>query len=277
VRPRRLALLPVIALAVIAGSFGASAARASAHSAPATICVALVVDGRALGSDVSTTCAKVPKGSTGTDVLEAAGHPIGYRNDGLICTIDGLPKAGCSGIDDGHYWAYFHRAPGATKWIYSSEGAGTYEPANASTEGWVYDNGTTNTPENVPYDQICKPTASPSSSPTPPTPAPTKKAAPTPRTTDHRSTATQPTAASATPTPSAATKKATHHEQSAPPTSSEAPSRPPKQTISATAAALAGAVPPASSGHSATGLVIGVVVVAGLGILAVVRFRRSPR
>ena len=56
----------------------------------------------------------MPKGATGVDVLEAGGHTVGFRHDGLVCTIDGLPKTGCAAVDDTHYWAYFHRAPGAT-------------------------------------------------------------------------------------------------------------------------------------------------------------------
>src|SRR4051812_32541709 len=142
-RPRRIALLLVTALAAATGSLGATSARATGSTAASghTICVALVVDGRSLGSNVSTSCAKVSKGSTGVDVLRAAGHRLTFRNDGLVCAIDGLPKGGCSGVDENHYWAYFHRAPGSTTWSYSSEGPSTYQPANASTDGWVYDDG----------------------------------------------------------------------------------------------------------------------------------------
>ncbi len=170
---------------------------------------------RSIGSDVSTTCAKVPKGATGVDVLQAGGHTIGFRNDGLVCTIDGLPKSGCAGVDDTHYWAYFHRAPGATKWIYSSEGPATYQPANDSTEGWVYDNGKALTPENVPYDQICKTKrqavthADAVRHPDTP-PAPKSAVATSPSVTSHRH---------ATPTPNAPKSKtaATSHRAEAAP------------------------------------------------------------
>jgi hypothetical protein len=260
---RGLALvMTVVALATVTTSAAAATSlKPAAVAAKPTICVALVVDGRALGSDVSTSCARVPKGSTGLDVLEAGGHRVAFRNDGLLCTIDGLPKSGCAAVDDSHYWAYFHRAPGATKWVYSSEGAATYQPVNDSTEGWVYDDGKALTPENVPYAQICKAEASPS-----PTDTPTH-------------TTTTPTGhpASTTPTPSATP---TRH-RSKQPRHSTTPSAPAVVATSAsastTSAALAGAVPPPSNHHGSRDLLIGVAIVVILGIAAAVRFRRSAR
>lgn len=275
---RRIALTSVVAVAAMAGAAGATAAQASSG----TICVALVVDGTPLGSNVSTSCATVRKGATGVDVLEAAGHTLGYRSsDGLICTIDGLPKAGCSAVDDSHFWAYFHRAPGATSWTYSTEGAGTYRPANAATEGWVYRDGTKATPANVPYRQICKtvPTKSPSPTPTrQPTHHPT--AAPTPH--HHRHVASP----SASPRPSVtASLHRSHrpapphanrrphrqHRQQAKPASAPAPT----PTISPTSAALVGGTTSGTSGGSSTGLIVGVVAVVVLGGAAAYRFRRT--
>jgi cell division septation protein DedD len=256
-------VLMVAALATVTTS--ATAAAAPAKTA-AKICVALVVDGRSLGSDVTTSCAKVSKGATGVDVLEAGGHTVGFRSDGLLCTIDGLPKGGCKTVTDTHYWAYFHRAPGSTKWVYSTEGASSYEPANDSTEGWVYDNGTAVTPENVPYAQICKPKASPS---------PTPRSSGTP--TSHQ------TAAAPTKTPSPPTTTPTAHPS---PTASHRhrSSRSPKTSAtqvatspSPSSGALVGAVAPASNHHSWLGLLIGLVVVAALGVAAAIRFRRSAR
>ena len=170
----RYAVLGVVAAAATLTTAGTATAR-TPHSTH-QICVALVVDARALGAGVSTTCAKVPAGSTGIDVLQAGGHQIGYRRDGLICTIDALPKNGCAAVDDSHYWAYFHRAPRSTAWTYSTEGAATYQPANASTDGWVYDNGTSLTPDNIPYRKICPPAATRPSA----TASPTASASATP-------------------------------------------------------------------------------------------------
>ena len=133
--------------------------------------MALVVDARSINAGVSTGCAKVRAGATGVDVLQAAGHRVTFRSDGLLCTIDGLPSTGCSAVDDTHYWAYFHRAPESRSWSYSNEGPSTYRPVNDSTEGWVYDDGTKLEPRPVPYHAICPPEApTVSHSPTPTSP-----------------------------------------------------------------------------------------------------------
>jgi hypothetical protein len=252
--------MTVVALATVTTSAAAATASTSATTKP-TICVALVVDGRSIGSDVTTTCAKVPKGATGVDVLEAAGHHIGFRDDGLLCTIDGLPKGGCATVDDSHYWAYFHRAPGATTWTYSSEGAATYQPANRSTEGWVYDDGKALTPDNVPYAQICKPTPAP-------TPTPTRTTSP--------ATSTPSTTPTSHP---ASTPAARHHsKRPRPPASATAATGVVLTTSpspSPTSVVLAGAVAPPANHHGWLDLLIGLVVVAALGISATVRFRRA--
>src|SRR5581483_4453361 len=122
-----------------------AAGGAAPAAASGTICVALVVDATSLGGRVSTGCVTVPKGSTGATVLQK-NHRVTYRSDGLICAIDGRPKSGCKAVDDSHYWAYFHRSPGSSSWTYSTAGSGSYRPANRSTEGWVYDDGTSRQP-----------------------------------------------------------------------------------------------------------------------------------
>lgn len=280
--PRRgvALVMTVVALTtVITSAAAASVAPAAAGATAAThrmICVGLVVDARSIGSDVRTSCAKVSNGATGVDVLEAGGHALTFRHDGLLCTIDGLPRSGCAGVDDTHYWAYFHRAPGATTWVYSSEGPSTYQPADDSTEGWVYDNGTLRSPESVPYSRICpadaRPTSAPTSSPSPPpthrpsaTPAP-----PTPSPQPHASAT--PPASPATHGHQGAGSAPPTHRPSTPPASS--PASPPA-TASATSAALAGSVPPPAQHHNIPGLIIGLAVLAALGAATAVRFRRS--
>jgi hypothetical protein len=242
-----------------------------------------VVDGHALGSNVSTACAKVANGATGIAVLHAAGHSVGFRSDGLVCTIDGLPKAGCASVDDSHYWAYFHRAPGKTAWTYSTEGPSTYQPANDSTEGWVYDDGTALTPANVPYAQVCKTEASPT-----PTPSPSHKASHRPRPSPRRSHHPRPAPTSAgasapTTTPTGSKPPHAHRRHTARPRNGHSDSAHNSQEItttfptpSATAAALVGGNRPPSNHHGLLGLVIGLLAVAGLGGFAVARFRRSP-
>ncbi|MBV9486372.1 MAG: hypothetical protein JO246_09970, partial [Frankiaceae bacterium] len=201
---RRVALALAAILGMATGAAGATAAQARPTASGSTICVALVVDGRNLGGGVSSACATVKKGATGVDVLRAEGHSVGFRQDGLICTIDNLPSSGCADVDDTHYWAYFHRAPGATSWTYSTEGASTYQPSNTSTEGWVYrDGGSLTPPENVPYASICKPKPTPK-----PAPSNTKSSKPKPRpipttSQSHRRHHAGPTAATSTPVPTA--------------------------------------------------------------------------
>jgi hypothetical protein len=277
--PRRgLALVvTVVFLATVTTSAAAATAPVESAKSKPTICVALVVDGRALGSDVSTSCAKVAKGSTGIDVLHAGGHTVGFRNDGLLCTIDGLPKGGCATVDDTHYWAYFHRPPGTTKWIYSSEGASTYQPVDDSTDGWVYDDGKALTPDNVPYAQICKTETSPKPTPAP-SDKPTRSAAPT-----HKTPVSATKAATATPSPSRSSTTAPTRRHRHTPTPSSAPRSAsplatiPSPTPSSTSAALAGAIKPPSNDHGWLDLLIGLVIVAALAVSAAVRFRRSER
>lgn len=165
-------LLAVLVAGLLAAPLTAAAPaaaageRAAAATSGGTICVGLLVDATSVGGRRSTGCAKVPAGSNGIDVLEAAGHSVTTQdNGGFVCAIDGVPASGCSANDDSHYWAYWHRAAGAGSWTYSSEGAASYRPAAGSTDGWVYDNGSSRRPGTV--GQLC-PTAKQSHSAAPP-------------------------------------------------------------------------------------------------------------
>ncbi|HET6816796.1 MAG TPA: hypothetical protein VFH66_06170 [Mycobacteriales bacterium] len=149
-----------------------------------TICVALVVDFSPLGGNVDSGCTKVPSGSTGEDVLRAGGHSYGVCDNGIIGTIDGQPANGCQVKDNTHFWGYWHRKPGSSTWTFSNYGAATYRPVEGSTEGWVWENGSTTPPANVPYPANCH---SPSPSPTP-----------TPRTSSRATTSTTSPATSST-------------------------------------------------------------------------------
>ncbi|HET7311338.1 MAG TPA: hypothetical protein VFJ17_08435 [Mycobacteriales bacterium] len=133
-----------------------------------TICVALVVDFSPLGGNVDSGCTKVPSGANGYDVLRAGGHRYGICGNGIIGTIDGQPANGCQIKDKDHYWGYWHRKPGSSTWTFSNYGAGGYHPVEGSTEGWVWENGSTSPPANVPYPTGChSPPSSPSPSPAP--------------------------------------------------------------------------------------------------------------
>lgn len=256
--PRLLRLLGALAVA-----FLAIVSAPQAHAAT-TICVALVVDNADLGGGVHTSCAKVPQGATGYDVLRAGGHTFTVCSNGVLGTIDGKPADGCHVKDNTHYWSYWHRSPGGSSWTYSDEGAGTYEPRNTSTEGWVWQNGSSRQPTNVPYSSICKPAPTPK-----PTPRATNTAAPRPRgtapvtqqlpPTSSASTSTKPrrvvTSTSGTPTTAATT------------TSSRATSTPSSTSV-------AEPTPHSSSGPSPA-LLAGVGVAAAIGAAAAVRQWRS--
>ena len=205
IRLARLAIVAVAVAGVVAPTTSATAAK--------TICVGLVVDARSLNGPVATDCAKVPDGSTGYNVLRAAGHTVGFRRDGIICTIDSRPADGCSKTDALHYWAYFHREPKSSSWSYSDEGATTYKPENGETEGWVWRNGDMATPENVPYTTICpaassSPTPHPSvthASPPPTTTPATSTTAPSPVASHQARHRAKPRQRSPSPTPPTAT------------------------------------------------------------------------
>jgi hypothetical protein len=179
-RRRAGAIVVALCASFVTAGWAVVATVATAHAA-ATICVALVVDFHSPDTPVSTTCARVPAGSSGSDVLGSA-HRVTFDpryGQDFVCAIDGKPAGGCSAVDGTHGWVYYHRAPGATSWTFSQEGAGSYQPRNASTEGWVYNDGSTTAPRprDIPYDEICPPTSA--------TPTPTARATsnrPAPRT-----------------------------------------------------------------------------------------------
>lgn len=259
----KLGRLSIVVLAVAGVALPATPAAAAK-----TICVGLVVDARSLGGPVSAHCTTVPDGSTGYDVLGADGHTVGFRNDGLICTIDNRPSDGCAAVDAEHYWAYFHRKPGSSSWSYSNEGATTYEPGNGETEGWVWRDGDAAKPDNVAYATICPPAAT---------------ARPHPRPSDSHAAATPLASPAATSTPSPVTRRterSRRHKPRAAATSAR-PTVPPPSTTPPASAPLPSpvtiaAVNSADHGGSAgpPWSLIGVAVVAvALGGAAAVRWR----
>lgn len=272
-RLTRVLRTTVAVVAVAAPAFlVVTAFPAATASARSSICVALVVDARTLGGPTASDCATVPSGSSGYDVLRAAGHTVGFRQDGIICTIDDRPADGCAATDAEHYWAYFHRAPHSSHWTYSDEGATTYEPDADSTEGWVWRDGSDATPQNVPYDDICK-------NKTSQTPA----ASPRPTTTRTRSTA------GAAATPAATTTAATSTRAGAPHRADAQPRHHRTHTLAASAATLGPSNTPTStprpvrvdahppdspSGRPPYPVLAGVAVIAMIGGIAGWRMRR---
>ena len=254
VRLGRLAIVAVAVAGVVAPLAPASATK--------TICVGLVVDARSLGGPASTDCANVPDGSTGYDVLRRAGHTVGFRRDGIICTIDDRPADGCSKTDALHYWAYFHREPKSSSWTYSDEGANTYKPENGETEGWVWRDGNQATPENVPYTTICP-------QPSSPTPRPSVTQA---------SPASTPSPTVRAPTPSSAAlphgrHRAKHKQHSPSPSPSTSPTTTTTTSPPVTIAA-ANSEPHNGSSSAPWGLIAGVAAIAVVGGAAAWQLRR---
>jgi hypothetical protein len=263
---RRLAAAAAAALVAAVGA----GAVPTAATAAGTKCVALVVDFTQTGGSVSSACVSVPTNATGSDVLVDGHHRVSfdprYGND-FVCSIDGVPAGGCHATDGAHYWVYYHRAAGSRSWQVSQEGAGTYKPPNAATEGWVYDNGDSHAPapRDVPYSSIC--TATPN------TAAPTKPPA---SATASAATASGPKATAwggaAAPAPVRRT----------PPTAAPSPTlrtAPSAFGTSRPAQPVASVDPPrARRPHRIPwALVVGVLAVAGLGGAAAIRLRRTDR
>jgi hypothetical protein len=251
------------ALALLAAGAGVVMTSAPATAAGSK-CVALVVDFSHVGGSVSSACVTVGTNASGSDVLIAGHHKVTfdprYGND-FVCAIDGIPAGGCHATDNTHDWVYYHRVPGGSAWHLSQEGAGTYKPANASTEGWVYDNGDSPAPapRDVPYSSICK-TAPKTATPTPTaTPTSSKPAA-------VASPAARPARVVATP--------AGRHRPSA------AASTPTASTPVRTTASPLAAVAPRHGHvvhHVPWALVVGLVALGALGAAAAVRLRRTDR
>jgi len=231
-------------------------------AAPTRICVALVVDFGDLGGGVQSTCAKVHKGATGYDVLSTGGHRFGICSNGVLGSIDGKPKDGCSAKDDSvHFWSYWHRAPGSTRWTYSTEGGGTYEPANASTEGWHW---MKSPPKDVSYSTICPPAKS--------SPSPSASAAPraSPARNGGHASPVAADASSAAPS----THRKRHRARTTPAATSAsaavASPSPAPSVVAATTPARA-----ASRSNFPVGLVAGIAAAVVLAGAAVVRLRRK--
>ena len=249
----------VVAMTVASAAVGVLVTSTVATAA-GTKCVALVVDDADLGGGVHSSCVQVAQNATGYDVLRAGGHSFTICSNGVLGTIDGKPADGCRVKDGSHYWGYWHRAPGSASWTYSDEGGGTYNPRNASTEGWVWQNGATRQPANVPYSSICK--TSPTRTPTP-TPSPTRSAAAT--TSAVAPVTSSPSARrSASPRPLAATSSAPAGATASSPSSTPTPA--PARALVRTHKVALHRIP--------LGLLIGIAAAAALGAAAVIRSRR---
>ena len=252
-----------------AGSVGLAllgpAAPASAAVKP---CVGVVVDGRLAGGDLRTACA-VGDPDSGLEALTDAGFSYAFvpRQPGQVCQVDGFPE--CSRNSADTYWSYWWSAPGSSRWVYATEGAGSHDPKPGAVEAWVWQEGGKRQPPDIALTTICP------------------QAVRQPRT---RTPAASPraTTASAEPVPLPdLTKTPAHLKHTVSPraeasSTSADPSTPaPTSTSASTSAApsVAGSAPTAtdddSGGPPWTGLALGVGLVGLLGGAAFTRFRRT--
>ncbi|HET8642380.1 MAG TPA: hypothetical protein VFM37_10605 [Pseudonocardiaceae bacterium] len=230
---RRLALgaaaVLVAGIPVLAGPAPARAAACSGTSG-----VTVVVDFGALGG-VAVGCAAGDP-SSGLSALTAAG--FGYTpvpgQPGLVCSVNGVPGP-CSGPPPtSAYWSYWHARPGGS-WSYSNTGAGSYNPAPGSVEGWSFGAGVAPgiaPPQPAPVSPPAQP------APTQPAPAQPPPAQPPPE----QPPPAQPLPAQPAPTQPPARSPAAP----ANPTATPAPARQP-------APGATGTVPATSSGPAAAG------------------------
>ena len=164
---RRALLALLLAVPLVAAGGTAQAATCTAEQ------VTVVV--QYLGGAQVTRCTSGDPG-TGVEALTSAGFSYQYspREPGFVCTINGNP--GNRDCMKPKYWAYWHASSPGAAWKYSSEGAGTYNPAPGSVEGWRFDCGAAPGAASTCATSSPKPTPKPSPKPTPkPTPAPSSQ------------------------------------------------------------------------------------------------------
>jgi hypothetical protein len=255
-------------------ALGLAATTPAAASAAARPCVAVIVDFRQLGGAVQTGCAQGDP-STGLQALAKAGFTGTPRpRDGLICEIDARPS--CADTTSATYWSYWYRAPGSSRWVYASQGAGTHNPKPGSTEAWVWQDGGRQPPPSIRADVICPQLTAPS-----PTPAPTHPKTAHPKASTRATTQPPREATRSTPTPTptktrpAPAKSAT----GAPSTNSSSSSAAAPATGSAGGSATGATSAAKSAGggqlRGVTGVALGGIVILGIGAATMLRARRG--
>jgi hypothetical protein len=143
-----------ILVGVIVGLWVLATGTASAQTPnPDELQVGVVIS---LHGQVNTYCVNVPPAATGLDALEATGVDVLAQRGSLgagICRVQNVgctPPADtcfcqCQGVQC-NYWAYHYQEQ--DKWVYSGLGASNRKLQNGSVEGWLWSEGTGQTPSS---------------------------------------------------------------------------------------------------------------------------------
>lgn len=145
--PWRWALVTGLAMAAAAVPASASASASTAGGiTTSAVCrgssgVTVVVDYGRAARGIDIRCAPGDP-TSGLTTLTGAGLPYTFvpGQPGLVCTIKAVPDP-CNGAPVTAYWSYWHLRADRT-WQFSSQGAGSYDPAPGAADGWAFGAGT---------------------------------------------------------------------------------------------------------------------------------------
>lgn len=197
-----LGSLALAGAAVVAGPVGS----ASAAACPGTSGVTVIVD---TGSSISIRCVSGDPAS-GLAALGGAGFSVTQvqTQPGFVCRINGSPSKDACRVTPPTtaYWAYWHASRGGS-WSYSSRGAGSYNPAPGSVEGWRFGSG--QQPRVAPPARTKPAPPKPKSKPVAKTPKPTAPKPPSSRSAKSKSTSTGSTSSGSRTTGSKTTESKT--------------------------------------------------------------------
>jgi hypothetical protein len=263
-------------LAVAAPAMPAIASAAPSSGCSATTGVTVIVDFTYFpGGRVERGCAPgLP--ANGLIALHDAGFTSAgteQYGDAFVCRIDGLPSPqqdACAVTPSPNaYWAFWNARPSDTQWTYASVGVLDFHPRAGSIEAFAF--GKNAEPSISPSAAIPPPPTSTTTTVAPPTTRPppvtaaTSPTGPTPTTAPVIPLEPTTTPAPATPTSTAKSKPKSTPRSS---TSTSPTTRTPRSTSSTVRIvdrSAAGPVARHDSSGSPLGVILAIVIVAGLG------------
>ncbi|MDX1658337.1 MAG: hypothetical protein R3343_05915 [Nitriliruptorales bacterium] len=267
----RLRRLGLVAVVVAAGLLPGAPAAAAGACPTLDDGVTVVVDFQDLGGGIHVRCAPGDP-SSGFAALTGAGFSFDEVASwpGVVCRIDGLPgtdREDCQDMPPGDaYWAYFH-AERSGSWSFSGSGAGSYDPAVGSVEGWSFSEGGGAQEPREPPPPAPAPQPEPEQEPEPePEPEPAEDSEPQAQQEPAEETLTAPSPTSTVVSPSPAESTAT----------SPSPTPEPSATPEPVPQGAAALEEPPSGTPWATVITLVVVALLGIGALVIQRRRVGP-